>query len=66
MLILDMIEVLSPLGKYKYDTWRILPVSATLTIPCACGAANETSTSISGTVVGEEANIFYLSIDYTG
>jgi hypothetical protein len=26
MLILDMIEVLPPLGKYKYDTWRILPV----------------------------------------
>jgi hypothetical protein len=26
MLILDMIEVLSPLRKYKYDTWRILPV----------------------------------------
>jgi hypothetical protein len=24
VLILDMIEVLSPLGKYKYDTWRIL------------------------------------------
>jgi hypothetical protein len=21
-----MIEVLSPMGKYKYDTWRILPV----------------------------------------
>jgi hypothetical protein len=21
-----MIEVLPPLGKYKYDTWRILPV----------------------------------------
>jgi hypothetical protein len=26
VLILDMIEVLPPLGKYKYDTWRILPV----------------------------------------
>jgi hypothetical protein len=26
MLILDMIEILPPLGKYKYDTWRILPV----------------------------------------
>jgi hypothetical protein len=21
-----MIEILPPLGKYKYDTWRILPV----------------------------------------
>jgi hypothetical protein len=26
MLVLDMIEILPPLGKYKYDTWRILPV----------------------------------------
>jgi hypothetical protein len=24
LLVLDMIEVLPPLGKYKYDTWRIL------------------------------------------
>jgi hypothetical protein len=26
MLILDMIERLPPLGKYKYDSWRIHPV----------------------------------------
>jgi hypothetical protein len=26
VLVLDMIEILSPLEKYKYDTWRILPV----------------------------------------
>jgi hypothetical protein len=26
MLVLDMIEILPPLGKYKYDTWRIFPV----------------------------------------
>jgi hypothetical protein len=26
MLVLDMIEILSPLGKYKCDTWRILLV----------------------------------------
>jgi hypothetical protein len=26
VLDLDMIEILPPLGKYKYDTWRILPV----------------------------------------
>jgi hypothetical protein len=26
VLVLDMIEILSPLGKYKYDTWRILPM----------------------------------------
>jgi hypothetical protein len=37
-----------------------------LTIPCACGAAYETSTSISIAVVNEEAGIFYLYIDCTG
>jgi hypothetical protein len=26
MLVLDMIEILPPLGKHKYDTQRILPV----------------------------------------
>jgi hypothetical protein len=26
MLVLDTIEILPPLGKYKYDTWRILPM----------------------------------------
>jgi hypothetical protein len=26
VLVLDMIEILPPLGKYKYDTCRILPV----------------------------------------
>jgi hypothetical protein len=26
VLVLDMIEILLPLGKYKYDTWRILLV----------------------------------------
>jgi hypothetical protein len=26
VLVLDMIVILSPLGKYKYYTWRILPV----------------------------------------
>jgi hypothetical protein len=26
VLVLDMIEILPPLGKYKYDTWRIVPV----------------------------------------
>jgi hypothetical protein len=26
VLVLDMIEILPPLGKYKCDTWRILPV----------------------------------------
>jgi hypothetical protein len=26
VLVLDMIEILTPLEKYKYDTWRILVV----------------------------------------
>jgi hypothetical protein len=26
VLVLDMIEILPPLGKYKYDTWGIIPV----------------------------------------
>jgi hypothetical protein len=26
VLVLDMIEILPPLGKYKYDTWRVLSV----------------------------------------
>jgi hypothetical protein len=26
MLVLDMIEILPPLGKYEYDARRILPV----------------------------------------
>jgi hypothetical protein len=26
VLVLDMIEILPPLEKYKYDTWRILLV----------------------------------------
>jgi hypothetical protein len=26
VLVLDMIEILPPMGKYKYDTWRILLV----------------------------------------
>jgi hypothetical protein len=26
VLIVDIIVVLPPLGKYKYDTWRILPL----------------------------------------
>jgi hypothetical protein len=28
MLVLDMIEIFPPVGKYKYDTWRILLVKS--------------------------------------
>jgi hypothetical protein len=61
-----MIEILPPLGKYKYDTWKILPVKSYINNSIVCGAAYETSASISGVVAGEEAIIFYMSIDYTG
>jgi hypothetical protein len=30
VLVLDMIEILPPLEKYKSDTWRILPVKCYL------------------------------------
>jgi hypothetical protein len=30
MLVLDMIEILPPFGKHKYDTWRILPVKCNI------------------------------------
>jgi hypothetical protein len=41
VLVLDMIEIIPLLEKYKYD-------SATLIILCACGAAYETSTTQRG------------------
>jgi hypothetical protein len=30
VLVLDMIEILPPLEKYKYDTWRIYPVKCNI------------------------------------
>jgi hypothetical protein len=44
VLVLDMIEIFPPLGKYKYDTCKYSQRNATLTILCACGAAYKTST----------------------
>jgi hypothetical protein len=59
-----MIEILPPLGKYKYDTGEYSQRSATLTIPCACGAAYETSPSIFGAVAREEVLLkaFFIRI----
>jgi hypothetical protein len=34
-----MIEILPPLGKYKYDTWRILPVKCYIDNSMLLGAA---------------------------
>jgi hypothetical protein len=39
ILVLDMIEILPPLGKYKYDTWRILPVKCYIDNSMLLGAA---------------------------
>jgi hypothetical protein len=66
VLVLDMIEILSPLGKYKYDTWRILPMKCYIDNSVHLQSYIKTSTSISGAVAGEEGSIFYLSIDCTG
>jgi hypothetical protein len=66
VLVLDMIEILPPLGKYKYDTWRILLVKCYIDNSVHLQSCIEMSTSISGAIIEEEVSIFYLSIDYTG
>jgi hypothetical protein len=66
VLVLDMIKILPPLGKYKYNTWRILLVKCYIDNSVCLKSCIKTSTSISGVVVGEESSISYLSIDYMG
>jgi hypothetical protein len=66
MLVLDMIEIFPPLGKYKYDTWRILLVKCYIDNSVRLWSCIQKLTSIYGTVAREEASIFYLSIDYMG
>jgi hypothetical protein len=66
VLVLDMIQILLPLGKYKYDTCRILPVKCYIDNSMHLWSCIETSIIIFGAVAGEEASIFYLSIDYMG
>jgi hypothetical protein len=58
--VLEMIENLPPMGKYKYDTRRILPVK------CYVDNSVCSRSCIRNVIAWEEANIFYLSIDYTG
>jgi hypothetical protein len=65
VLILDMIDILPPLGKYKYDTWRILSVKCYIDNFVRLRSYIRISTSISGAAAGEKASIFYLSIDCT-
>jgi hypothetical protein len=45
MLVLDMTEILPPLGKYKYDTWRILPVKCYIDNSARLRSCIKTSTS---------------------
>jgi hypothetical protein len=62
---LDMIEVVPPLGKYKYNTWRILSVKCYIDNSVRLRSCIRNVNKHSGAVAGEEASIFYLSIDCT-
>jgi hypothetical protein len=66
VLVLDMIEIINPLGADKYDTWRILLVKCYIDNFVHLRSCIRTLTSISSAVAKEEASIFYLTIDYTG
>jgi hypothetical protein len=44
VLVLDMIEILPPWENINMIPGEYSGKSATMTIPCACGAAYETST----------------------
>jgi hypothetical protein len=66
VLILDMMEVLPPSEKYKYDTWRILLWKCYIDNSVRLRSCIRNVKSISGVIAGEEASIFYLSIDCTG
>jgi hypothetical protein len=61
-----MIEILPPLGKYKYDTWRILPVKCYIDNSVRLRSCIRNVNKHFWRVAGEEANIFYLSIAYMG
>jgi hypothetical protein len=66
VLILDMREVLSPLGKYKYDTCRILLVKCYIDNSVRLRNCIQNINKYSGVITGEEDSIFYLSIDCIG
>jgi hypothetical protein len=66
VLVLDMTEILPPLEKFKYDTWRILPVKCYIGNSMRLWSCLRNINKISGTPIEEEASIFYLSIDYMG
>jgi hypothetical protein len=62
LFVLDIIEILPPIGKYKYGTWRIVLVKCYIDNSVRLRSCIRKSTSISSVVAREEANIFYLSI----
>jgi hypothetical protein len=61
-----MIEILPPLGKYKYDTWGILLVKYYIDNSLHLRSCIRNVNKHFCAIAGEEASIFYLSIDYTG
>jgi hypothetical protein len=65
VLVLDKIEILPPLGKYKYDIWRILPVKCYIDNSVRLRSCIGNVNKHFWCRCQEEANIFYLSIDYT-
>jgi hypothetical protein len=66
VLVIDMIEILPLLGKYKYDTWRILPVKCYIDNSMRLRSYIRNINNISGVVGEEEASIFSQYIDYIG
>jgi hypothetical protein len=66
VLVLDMIEIFPPLGKYKYDTWRILLVKCYIdNFVHLQSCIRNVNKHFWHCCQGGEQN-FYLSIDYTG
>jgi hypothetical protein len=66
VLVLDMIEILPPMGKYKYDTYRIHPVKCYIENSVCLWSYIQNVNMHFCVIAREEASIFYLSIDYTG
>jgi hypothetical protein len=49
MLLLDMIEILPPLGKYKYNTQRIFPVKCYIdNLMCLWSCIRNVNNNLSG------------------
>jgi hypothetical protein len=64
VLVLDMIEIFPPLGKYKYDTWRILSLMCYIDNSVCLQSCIRNINKHFWRRCREEARIFYLFIDY--